>query len=230
MRRSPFDTSDDPHPLSARNLIPGAFVYTDRKGRLQAMYFQFNPEKLARNRKATFTQTKANDTQGTATNRDGQGKKYTLSVDRWTIDLDIRLDASRPAFTSSKQITATELNPEKESDRTWLNHLEELTLQDSALTSVEEGLKHLEALIEPGPIRPSQNENESTYGFRTLPDPPTVHFLWGDRLWSGFLTSLSISEIQFSPRLKPIRAEASVSLVIVESMRQLQQGKTGGKQ
>jgi hypothetical protein len=208
-------------------LIPGAFVYTDRSGRLQAMYFQFNPEKLARSRKATFEETKANDTQGTTAARGRQGKKYTLKVDRWTIDLDIRLDATNPAFVSDKPITRTELEAKDDKGANWLSHLKATRLEGKPkLTSVAEGLKHLEAMIEPGPI-PSENDN--TYGFQSLPDPPMLQFLWGDRLWSGFMTSLSISEIQFTPQLTPVRAEASVSLVIVETLRQLQQGKTGGQ-
>lgn len=226
MNEKPSAPSDYANPLASK-LIPGAFVYTDRNGKLQTLYFQFNPEKLARSRKATFEETKANDTQGTTTARGRQGKKYTLKVDRWTIDLDIRLDASKRAFASDKQITAAELEATTDTESNWLQHLKAVKLQDKPeLTSVAEGLKHLEALIEPGPI-PSENDN--TYGFQTLPDPPMIQFLWGDRLWSGFMTSLSISEIQFTPQLKPIRVEASVSLVIVETLRQLQTGKTGGE-
>jgi hypothetical protein len=214
-------------PEATAKLIPGAFVYTDRNGQLQAMYFQFNPEKLARSRSAQFQETQANDTQGTTTARGRQGKKYTLSVERWKIDLDIRLDASKSAFVSDKQITTNEFQSGENSAQAWFKHLEQVKLSTPQLTSVAEGLKHLEAMIEPGPI---PSENDSTYGFQSLPDPPMVQFLWGDRLWAGFLTSLSISEVQFTPKLQPIRAEATVSLVIIETLRQLQQGKIGGKQ
>jgi hypothetical protein len=196
-------------PVITPKLVPGAFVYTGDNGQSQTMYFQFNPEKLARSRTAQFTETKANDTQGTTSNRGTQGKKYTLKVERWKIDLDIRLDASKPTFISQQTSSADPL-PLKE-----------------GLEQVKKGLEHLEAMIEPGPI---PSENDSLYGYQTLPDPPMVQFLWGDRGWAGFLTSLSISEILFTRDLKPRRVEATVSMVILETLRQLEQGKTGGKQ
>lgn len=196
-------------PVLTPQLIPGAFVYSDRNGNSQTLYFQFNPEKLTRARTAQFKETKANDTQGTTSNRGAQGKKYTLTVERWKIDFDIRLDASKPTFVSQQRMSAA---PPGLGD---------------GLEQVRAGLAHLEALIEPGPI---PSENDSLYGYQELPDPPMIQFLWGDRAWAGFLTSLSISEVLFTPDLKPRRVEATVSMVILETLRQLQQGKTGGKQ
>ncbi|MCG8420095.1 MAG: hypothetical protein MJE77_19370 [Proteobacteria bacterium] len=216
-------------PLEAADLEPGAFIYTDLKGKLQAIYFQFNPEKLTRSRTATFKETDANDRQGTTTARGAQGKKYTLTVERWKIDLDIRLDASKPAYVGTQPPPPDFVNSPKGEDlaKKWRQHLEKVKLQHARLTSVAEGLSHLEALIEPGPI---PSENDDLYGFSSLPDPPMIQFLWGERIWAGFMTSLSISEVQFTPQLSPKRVEATVSLVILETLRQLQQGKTGGKQ
>ena len=55
-----------------------------------------------------------------------------------------------------------------------------------------------------------------------------VSFMWGDRLWRGFLTSVSINEVQFTPKLVPKRAEVSVSMVVLETLDPLKAQKVGG--
>lgn len=185
------------------NLTPAAFNYVDRNNRNRQLYFQFNPTTLKRTRTVTFTETKGNDPLASETDRSAQGKKFSLKAQRWKLDFDIRLDASMPPLTK-----------------------EGAQASGSYLGAVQQGLDQLEALVEPGPV---PSENDSLYGFQLNPDPPLIYFTWGARIWSGYMTSLTISEVQFTPDLVPKRVEATVSLVVIETPRQLAQGKTGGR-
>jgi hypothetical protein len=186
-------------------LTPGLISYTDGDGVKQRFYFQCNPTSLTRSRSASRTDTKATTPAGTSTERGEAGRKYTHRVSPWKLEsIELWLDASMPYW----------------SDQT--NRKEE-----GSFEAVQRGLEHLRAISEPGPVR---KENNHRTGAPPQPSPPLLTFTLGERSWIGHVSSLSIVEKEFTPdRLLPKQIKATLSLDIIETLQQLDQGKTGGE-
>lgn len=201
---SPFDTP----------LIPGLFIYKDRSGQPQGLLFQFNPETLKRTRTVSLQDSSTNQGKGTTTGRGNEGRKYSMKVGRWKIDLDIRLDASRVFPKQMGLLLARRAAG-----------LGRLGLSPPA--SVAAAIRQLEALVEPTELQLPQGA-PSTRGFEENAETPEVDFYWGDRVWKGFVTSLTFTESMFSATLSPLVVEAAISMEIIEPMSSVVAGAVGG--
>lgn len=187
-------------------VTPGVIEYTDDRGALQTFYFQCNPTSLTRTRTVTRVDSKAgNPAMGTKVTRGQAGRKFTHKVSSWRVDsFELWFDASTPYYTGS---TTRSVN--------------------GSFTSVMEGIKHLETISEPGPV---PSENESQTGAPPAPSPPRVVLRLGHRAWAGYVTSLTILEKEFTPKLVPRLVKATLSLDLVSEESKIAQGRTGASQ
>lgn len=182
----------------------GMFLYTDRSGTEQKLYFQFNPETLKRSRSATFNAEETKTGHAAPLKKGTPGRAYSLAVDRWKIDFDLRIDATAPLPREDK--------------------LEEAP--KNIKPRVMQAIKQLEALLEPNSQR---DKYTNKFGYEEIDEPPPVSFCWGERVWQGHVTSLAIQETRFSPELEPLRAEVNISMIVTMPESSQQRGGTGGQ-
>lgn len=193
--------------------VPGLFIYKDRSGTTQGLLFQFNPETLKRTRTVEFKDSDTNQPNGTTQGRGQEGRKYSIKANRWKIDFDFRLDASR-TFT---KMLGTVLAQRSAATQEFAGM--------SSVDSVLAALRQLEALVEPTALQVMKTK----HGFDENADTPEIDFYWGDRVWKGYITSLSINETLFNVALIPMMVEASISMEIIETMSSLLANKVGGE-
>lgn len=194
-------------------LVPGKLAFTDREGPKE-LYFQFNPETFVRSRKVTITETGGNSRlEDKADLQRGQpGRRFSLRADRWRIDgLKLRFDVGKPFFSAGNN----------RQQKPWGQQLNEL-LRISKL---------LESLVEPGPV---PTENVANCGHTEQPVPPETTLYFGDhpgrkRVWKVLVTSVSIEEENFTPTLLPTRLTATLSIEILQTIPQIESGKSGGQ-
>jgi hypothetical protein len=191
-------------PILKVQVPPGLIEYLDHGGQHQKFYFQLNPTSLSRSRTINRTDSPAtNQAAGTKTARGEAGRRYTLKANPWKIDtIELWFDAQMPHWTNGK------------------------LSEEGGLDAVKEGIKHLEAISEPGPVT---TENESQTGAPPLPNTPLVTLTLGTRTWQGHVASMTILEKEFTRELVPKQVKATLSLELVVTEPQLQQGKLGGK-
>jgi hypothetical protein len=191
--------------------IPGLFIYKDRSGQAQGLLFQFNPETLKRTRTVSLQDSSTNQGKGTTTGRGEEGRKYSMKAGRWKIDLELRLDASRIFPKQLGMLLAQGAAGQAVSAL-------------APFVSVMVALRQLEALVEPTELQVAKG----TRGYEENAETPEVDFYWGDRVWKGYVTSLTINETLFSALLMPMVVEASVSMEIIEPMSSVIAGAVGG--
>jgi len=192
--------------------IPGLFIYKDSSGEQQGLLFQFNPETLKRSRSVDLEDSGNNEPKGTTTGRGEAGSKYSLKAHRWKIDFDLRLDASR---TFTKMLGMV------------LAHRVGSSRPFAGLSSVNPllaALGQLESLVEPIELQ----VGSPTGGFEENAETPEIDFYWGDRVWRGYITSLSINETLFNVALVPMMVEASISMEIIQPMSSVIAKNVGG--
>ena len=192
--------------------IPGLFIYKDRSGETQGLLFQFNPETLKRSRSVSIKKNGSSQTKGTTTGRGEDGRKYSMEVQPWKIDFELRLDASR----SFRKVVGMVLAVKAGATQGFGG----LSTIDSVLAAV----RQLETLVEPTELEVVKGTN----GYEERAQTPEVDFYWGDRVWKGYVTSLSINETLFSVALTPMMVEASISMEIIQPMSSVIAGAVGG--
>lgn len=181
----------------------GCFLYTDRSGKEQSLYFQFNPETLKRARTANFLPEETKTGHSAPLKKGERGRAYSLQVERWKIDFDLRLDATSPLPRGAS--------------------LEEQPADP--VGRVMQAIKQLEALLEPISLLDKYTRK---FGYEEIDEPPPVKFCWGSRIWQGHVTSLSIQETRFTPELDPVRVEVSISMIVTMPESTQSRGGTGG--
>lgn len=201
--------ADTPPDWLFPKLEPGKLTFTDREGEKE-LYFQFNPETFSRSRKVTITETGGNSRlEDKADLQRGQpGRRFSLRADRWRVDsLKLRFDIGKPFFRSqSKQQKAP---------------IKDQVVELTRITRL------LEALVEPGPV---PSENVANCGHTEQPVPPEITLYFGDkRVWKVLVTSVSIEEESFTPTLLPTRLTATLSIEILQTIPQIESGKSGGQ-
>lgn len=196
---------DIPLPVGIVKVTPGLIEYENRQGDKKKFYFQANPTTFTRSRNITLTQTNAAEQSGTQTDRGKAGRKYSLKADNWKIEgIEINLDAARPHWTDTTSQVDTD-----------------------NLKAVVEALAHLESLADSGPLKDETNNAKS---FPQHPSPPLVTLTLGTRIWKGYVTSIRIEEKQFTHDLIPSRIRATLGFEVIQTIRQLDADKIGGKQ
>lgn len=183
-------------------ILRGAFVEYGLSIPPLFVVFQFNPDKLTRNRTVKFTPP---SDAGTSDLRQfHQFHKDLLDIrdyqnvtlDEETISFEIRLDATdnldegdfiTQEFGITPQLSALEM----------MVHPKGENILDIAISSLLSSL--------------------TGYSFTSKENPPLVLFVWGrKRVLPVNITSMNITETEFSTDLNPIRATASVSLNVIE--------------
>lgn len=196
----PFDT-----PLAL-----GLFIYKDRSGK-QGLLFQVNPETLKRSRTVSLSDSSTAQTGGTTSGRGVVGRKFSTKASRWKIDFDLRLDSSRQFPKDLGMLLG------RSAIGMGVGGL-------SPIESVASAMRQLEALVEPTEIAGVKG----TRGVEENPPTPEVDFYYGERVWKGYVTSLSFTESLFSASLVPMVVEASISMEIIEPLSSLLNGAVGG--
>ena len=196
----PFDT-----PLAL-----GLFIYKDRSGK-QGLLFQVNPETLKRSRTVSLSDSSTAQTGGTTSGRGVVGRKFSTKASRWKIDFDLRLDSSRQFPKDLGMLLG------RSAIGMGVGGL-------SPIESVASAMRQLEALVEPTEVAGVKG----TRGVEENPPTPEVDFYYGERVWKGYVTSLSFTESLFSASLVPMVVEASISMEIIEPMSSLLNGAVGG--
>lgn len=181
----------------------GCFLYTDRSGTEQSLYFQFNPETLKRARTANFLPEETKTGHSAPIKKGTPGRAYSLQVERWKIDFDLRIDATAPLPRGPELEESPADAPER----------------------VMQAIKQLEALLEPVSLL---DKSTRKFGYEEIDEPPPVKFCWGSRIWQGHVTSLSIQETRFTPDLEPVRVEVSIGMIITTPDTTQSRGSTGG--
>ena len=195
-------------------ILRGAFVEFGLSLPPLAVVFQFNPMQLTRNRSLTFT---APNTQNSGPGQAGQSaapqrtlrqfhgqfsnlldlqKEQLVTVQEQTIGFDIRLDASdkldagdpiTEQFGIAPQIATLELMVYPK--------------DESVLAGV------LSTLL----------GTSGGFSFTRSANPPLILFIFGrKRVLPVNITSMNITETEFSADLNPIRASIAVSLTVIE--------------
>jgi hypothetical protein len=226
-QQPPFD---DNHVV----VTPGAISYWDHQGKPQRFYFQCNPTSLTRSRSVTRTTTKAgNKNSGTTTKPGEAGKKFTHDAGWWQFDsFEIWFDASNPQYAASPPPESPP-DAHKRDPASWSvtplprsHKREEPKTMKAATEAVMAGIKHLEALCEPGHM---PTENEHQLGWPPAPSPPSMVLWFGERAWAGYVKSVTILEKEFTPDLIPKLVKATLSLELIPVKSKLDMGKFGGE-
>jgi hypothetical protein len=187
-------------------ILRGAFVEYGLSIPPLFVVFQFNPEKLTRNRSLSYAASSSAQTSGQAGSLRDVHKRYdnltdlqdaqVVTVQEEVIGFEIRLDATdklnegdaiTEQFGIAPQLSTLEL----------MVHPKDESLLGQALGSL---------LGSPG-----------GFSFTRKPNPPLILFIWGrKRVLPVNITSLNITEILYSTDLNPIRATAAVNLTVIE--------------
>lgn len=195
-------------------ILRGAFVEFGLSLPPLAVVFQFNPMQLTRNRSLTFT---APNTQNPVGGQAGQAaapqrtlrqfhgqfsnlldlqKEQLVTVQEQTIGFDIRLDASDKLDTGDPVTEQFGIAPQ-------IATLELMVYpkDESVLAGV------LSALL----------GKPDGFSFTRSANPPLILFIFGrKRVLPVNITSMNITETEFSADLNPIRASIAVSLTVIE--------------
>lgn len=195
-------------------ILRGAFVEFGLSLPPLAVVFQFNPLQLTRNRSLTFSAPNIQNPvpgqvgQSTApqrTLRDFHGqfsnlldlqKEQLVTVQEQTIGFDIRLDASDKLDAGDTVTEQFGIAPE-------IATLELMVYpkDESVLAGV------LSTLL----------GSSGGFSFTRSSNPPLILFIFGrKRVLPVNITSMNITETEFSADLNPIRASIAVSLTVIE--------------
>lgn len=184
-------------------ILRGAFVEYGLSLPPLFVVFQFNPLQLQRNRSLSFSvpgETATTPRNQTLHHKEADllkiQERQQVTVPEETISFDIRLDATddlndgdaiTEQFGLSPQLSTLEL----------MVHPKEESLIAQALGGLL--------------------GSSGGFSFTKGANPPLILFIWGrKRVLPVNLTSLNITETEFSTDLNPIRATASVSLKVIE--------------
>lgn len=205
---------------NAPKILRGAFVEYGLSIPPLFVVFQFNPVELSRNRTLSYGPQNgaaaSSTTTESATGSGGQTgcrslrdfhedtpdlldvqAQQTVRVQEETISFDIRLDATDKMEAGDPIAATFGVLPQ-------LSTLELMVhpKADSLLGAAVDALLGLD---------------EDGFSFSKKPNPPLILFIWGHkRVLPVNITSMNITETEFSTLLDPIRATAAVSMTVIE--------------
>jgi hypothetical protein len=205
-------------------LTVGQLFYWDTDGKSHSCIFQFNPTELERSRAVQFTRTKTGNTleEPGVGPRNQPKRKFTRKPEPWGMTLALRFDAGygmranaeRSPLPKVAQSAAPVVVPERPP----------ISFKDE-LERVEAAIGFFESLVEPGG---RVSENQKVANADETPPTPLVILAYGQRSWLCAVKNLRIKEEDYTPNLRPRRFEVTLTVEIVETVRQNDQGKTGG--
>lgn len=186
-------------------ILRGAFVEYGLSRPPLVVVFQFNPEKLSRNRSLSFSYPSRGTETGREKPRLQQLHRYQkdlskiqkaqdVTIEEETISFDIRLDASDQLDAGNPITERLGIAPQLATLELMVRPKDEELLGQALGLSSSKG-----------------------YSFTRPNNPPLVLFVWGrQRVLPVNIQSLNITETAFSTDLNPIRAEVSVNLTVIE--------------
>jgi hypothetical protein len=188
-------------------ILRGAFVEYGLSLPPLAVVFQFNPLQLTRNRNLSFS---APNSGGSGAGRDGLKQLHQKEPEDQDSLIDIQgkqiVDIKEETISFEVRLDATDK----------LNDRDPITEK----FGVAPQLATLELMVYPkteslaGKVLSLLSEN--AFSFTRGDNPPVILFIWGQRVLPVNITSLNITETEFSTTLYPIRATAAVSLTVIE--------------
>lgn len=183
-------------------ILRGAFVEYGLSIPPLFVVFQFNPDKLTRNRTLTF---KPPNEVGTSKLRGFHQEQLDLltirdrqqvELEEETISFEIRLDATDKLDEGDALVEQFGIAPQ---------------LAALEMMVHPKGENILEIVL--GPLLSSL----SGFSFTSKENPPMVLFIWGrKRVLPVNINSMNVTETEFSTDLNPLRATVSVSLKVIE--------------
>ena len=201
------------------NILRGAFVEYGLSIPPLTVMFQFNPIQLSRNRSLTFsvpgeltkTQTKS-ETKETTEIKKISGKTSLRKFHQQEDDLiKIRdkqlVDVQEESISLELRFDATDKLQEGDAITEQFGIAPQLATLESMIYPKNESLlgEVLSMLSAKG------------FSFTRAQNPPLILFIWGrKRVLPVNISSMNITETEFSPDLNPIRATVSVSLTVIE--------------
>ena len=189
-------------------ILRGAFVEFGLSLPPLLVTFQFNPLQLTRNRSLGFT------VPGGSGTGDGKGrslrdfhgevsdlldlqKQQVVTVQEQTIGFDIRLDATDALDEGDDLAEQFGLAPQ-------------LATLELMVQPKSESLLGAAADLVLG-------KPKTGFSFTRSPNPPLVLFIFGrKRVLPVNITSMNITETEFTPDLNPLRATVTVGLTVIE--------------
>ena len=179
----------------------------------QRVIFQFNPEQLTRNRSVdqSLLNVRKRHKRKHKTLRKMRDEELLQPVEE-TMSFDIRLDAGSLPDRPADEI------PENETDKQRRKREEEAVLAQT----IAPQLAALELMMYPRPARlkkgaSGKKKSKKGHSYSKQPKPPVILLIWGKkRVLPVHITSLNITESEFTQDLLPIRATISVNLTVLE--------------
>lgn len=185
-------------------ILRGAFVEYGLSLPPLFVTFQFNPEKLTRNRSLYYS-APSSELFFSGNLRDFHKwkdlsevkDKQVVEVQEESISFQIRLDASDKLDEGDTITEQFGISPQ-------------LSTLELMVHPKEEGLLGLTLGLLLG-------SSEEGFSFTRSPSPPLVLFIWGrKRVLPVNINNLNITEILYSPDLNPVQATVDVSLTVIE--------------
>lgn len=213
---------------TAVTLTVGQLYYRDAKGKAQQCVFQFNPTEMERSRNIAFTRSRTGNTleEPQTGGRNSAKRKQTRQLEPWTMSMTLRFDAAYGRLTHTRQSPlrkgphSGELPEDLKSAKRTTNLMAANFAAE--IQRIGEMLQFFEAIADAEPWKP---ENEKVANADETPPPPYVMLAFGQRVWECAVKSVRIKEEDYTRDLYPRRFEVTLSLELIQSVAQNEQGK-----
>ena len=215
---------------TAVQLTVGQLLYHDINGKPQQCAFQFNPTEVERSRSISYTRSRTGNIieERHVGGRDAAKRKQTRKPDPWEMSLSLRFDAAYGAGigtvpsplpdTTAKAATPGADEPTEPKEP--YNRVN--ATYERELERIEDTIRFFEQLAE---NKPFISENEKVANADETPPPPYMLLALGKRMWQCAAKSVRIKEEDYTPDLRPRRFEVTLSLEVIETTLQNEQGK-----
>ncbi|HEX3765602.1 MAG TPA: hypothetical protein VHW23_43200 [Kofleriaceae bacterium] len=213
---------------TAVSLTVGQLFYRDAKGNPQQCMFQFNPTEMERSRNIAFTRSRTGNIleEPRVGGRNSAKRKQTRKPESWDMSVTLRFDAAygMVAWTQHSPLPKTPataaLPADPAVDTPTFNPL--AAKFKTEIQRIDNTIQFFEQIAEPQPF---VSEHEKIANAEETPPPPYVTLAFGQRAWQCAVKSVRIKEEDYTPDLYPRRFEVTLSLEIIETVRQNADGK-----
>jgi|GEM_PF-5592947 len=232
MAIDPAAQSEKPKILdTAVPLTVGQLFYWDNKGIAHSCPFQFNPTEIERTRDVKFTRTQTGNTyeEPRRGERNQTKRKASRKAERWQMTLSLKFDAGRPVTTKPPAPPPPQAPADTSSDEPGppvagpgAPQVDKFESAKALAKRVVDTMRFFEALS--GPL-PDTVETDKMANADETPPPPFLTLALGWRSWKCAVKSVRIKEEDYTYDLYPRRFEVSLTLEIIETTQQAEQGK-----
>jgi hypothetical protein len=211
-------------------LTVGQLFYWDNKGTAHTCPFQFNPTEIERTRDVKFTRTPTGNTyeEPRRGERNQTKRKSSRKAERWQMTLSLKFDAGRPVTNEPPEPPPPKMPASTDADDSPLvagagaPRVDKFESATALAKRVVDTMRFFEALS--GPL-PDTIETDKMANADETPPPPFLTLALGWRSWKCAVKSVRIKEEDYTYDLYPRRFEVSLTLEIIETTQQAEQGK-----